>query len=142
MNSIKRPTLGSRRLDALKGRAIRVVILKLCRKKGGVANQFYSADFFNRIFIRIFIGSFIGSFIRRLNEKKIECRFRPLGNHQTKYYNMAWYMLKHSRRSGRFRRMSRKAIEATNDHNLILRQFSDIDRFLMCRFYDWSDDKE
>ena len=52
---------------------------------------------------------------------------------------MVW-MCKHSRRTGRFRRMSQKAIEATNDHNLILRQFSNTDRFLMTWFYDWSDD--
>ena len=55
---------------------------------------------------------------------------------------MGWMMLKYSRRTGRFRRMSRKAIEATNDHNLILKQFSNIDRHLMCRFYDWSHDDE
>ena len=54
---------------------------------------------------------------------------------------MVW-MCKHSRRSGRFRRMSQKAIDATNDHNIISRQFSNTDRFLMTWFYDWSDDED
>jgi hypothetical protein len=38
--------------------------------------------------------------------------------------------------------MSQKAIEATNDHNLLFKQFSNTDRFLMTWFYDWSVDKD
>jgi hypothetical protein len=64
---------------------------------------------------------------------------RSLDEQAEKVYRMV-YVCKHSRRTGRFRRMSRKAIEATTDHNLIFRQFSNTDRFLMLWMYDWSGD--